>query len=150
MNPRRRHSAPAISTRGDVLAPDIEPGDEREEDDHHKDGADVGRDCRGDLMGSPKGQREGDEVDCLPEQLEEQDGDHLDGIAKAEERGGSETGEQAELDAMRCGEPGCVMDDVRPDVECETAAEDEIGQAQCVEAEQRDGGQDVTSGVARL
>ena len=87
-------------------------------------------------MGSPKGQCEGDEVDGLPDEFEEKQRDHLHRVAEAEEGSGSEASEQGRERASGLSELGGVMQDAGPDVGAESSGEDEVAEAESVEAEE--------------
>src|SRR6201995_3585355 len=97
-------------------------------------------------MRSPQRQRKGGEVDRLPDQLEEQDRNHLHGIPEAEQTNRSETGEQAKLYAALDGNRGSVVEYAGPDVGAKAGGENEITHSQRVEAEQGHGGHDVPRG----
>lgn len=93
--PSRRDSIrfPTVTRLHDVVSCDVAPRDERNENDDHKTGPDILSSCGGDLVSGPQGQSERNKVDCLPDKLEEQQWDHLHGIAQAEHSSQAETRE---------------------------------------------------------
>lgn len=130
--PQGRSGSPAVAGLEDVLPNDVVPGDERNQDDDYEDALDVqgSRGC--DLVVEPQRQSEGQEVDRFPGELEEQQGDHLDGVAQTKYGGEADAGEQGDSDAFGCGELWSVVEDGGPDVKAEACGEDQVAGAEGV------------------
>jgi hypothetical protein len=72
---------PTVTGLHNVVSCDVAPRDERNENDDPETGLDILSSCGGDLVSGPQGQSERKKVDCLPDKLEEQQWEHLHGIA---------------------------------------------------------------------
>src|ERR1700716_2190563 len=72
---------PTVTGLHDVVSCDVAPRDERNENDDHETGPDILSSCGGDLVSGPQGQSERKKVDRLPDKFEEQQREHLHGIA---------------------------------------------------------------------
>jgi len=74
-------SFPTVTGLLEVVSCDVAPRDERDENDDHEAGLDILSSGGGDLVSGPQGQSERKKVNRLPDKLEEQQWEHLHGIA---------------------------------------------------------------------